>query len=108
LTSSGVPASASFVSVTSPATGANRSLTALTDSTTPKVASWSGCGRLGQLDEDDVAQLVRGVVVIPTTASSPSTRTHSWSLREAEIRGDHRRPYLFAERASRRFSGPGR
>ena len=48
---------------TSPETGANRSLTALTDSTTPNVAN---CSRLlpavGKLDEDDVTELVRGVL----------------------------------------------
>ena len=40
-TSSGVPLSASLVALTSPDSGAYRSLTAFTDSTTPKVANWS-------------------------------------------------------------------
>ncbi len=59
LTSSGSPASASFASTTSPPTGANRSLTALTDSTTPNVGAWvEGRPDVGQLDEDDVAELL--------------------------------------------------
>ena len=49
-------------STTDPESGANRSLTALTDSTTPKVAHWASVpADLGQLDEDDVAELLGGV-----------------------------------------------
>ncbi len=59
-TSSGSPARAAFASTTGPDTGANRSLTALTDSTTPNAALWvKRPADLGQLDEDDVPELAR-------------------------------------------------
>ncbi len=59
LTSSGFAPSSAFASTTSPLTGANRSLTALTDSTTPKVAAW--------------------VTVRPASGSSTKTMSPSWS-----------------------------
>ena len=62
LTSSGLPASSSLAAITSPLTGANRSLTALTDSTTPKARELlERATGVGQLDEDDVTELVGGV-----------------------------------------------
>ena len=113
LTSSGAPASASLVATTSPETGANRSLTALTDSTTPNVANCSS--------------------VRPASGSSTKTMSPSWLggvlgdadgrlvavdadplvvLGVAQIRGDHRRRYLLgrarARAVGRRRSGSGR
>ena len=80
-TSSGWPASSAFASVTSPPTGANRSLTALTLSTTPNVACCSSVAPgVGQLHEHDVAELFGREGRDPDGRDVAATRTHSWSL----------------------------
>src|SRR5687768_15986290 len=79
-TSSGSADRAPLMAVTSPETGAKRSLTALTDSTTPNgFASSRARPVSGNSTKTMSPSWSAAYWVIPTVASSPSTRIHSWS-----------------------------
>ena len=76
--SSGAPASALFTSMTSPATGAYRSLAVLTDSMTPKVSPRvSILPTLGISTNTTSPSSSAAYRVMPTVPALPSARNHS-------------------------------
>src|SRR5712691_6551420 len=80
LTSSGFFGSSALISTTSPETGAKRSETALTDSTTPKVfMAVTFVPTLGSSTKTTSPSCSWAKAVMPMRARSPSTLAHSCS-----------------------------
>src|SRR6266508_4393117 len=80
LTCSGRSVRPWFTSLTSPDSGAKRSETALTDSTTPKLCIWrTRVPTFGSSTNTTSPSWSWAYSVIPTRASVPSTRAHSCS-----------------------------